>query len=80
VDGEARHDPSACQADRYIWVALSRGSLFEAPVQSSVDLPWLYDDWRNVLQVGNVDGVNGVDLVAFRYGVGVYVALAAPEP
>ncbi len=76
VDDDGYEDIVAYQTDGQIWVAFSTGTSFEDPVQCSVDLSWLDDDWRNVLQVGNVDGVNGVDLVAFKYGVGVYVATA----
>jgi hypothetical protein len=80
VDADGKQEIIAYQTVGHVWVAFSTGTSFDAPVQCSVDLSWLDDDVRNVLQVGNVDGVNGVDLVAFRYGVGVYVVLAVAEP
>lgn len=80
VDADGYEDIIAYQSDGHIWVAYSTGMSFEEPVQCSADLSWLQHDSRNTLQVGDVDGANGVDLVAFRYGVGVYVALSEPGP
>jgi len=76
VNGDGMDDIIAYQQNQRLYVGKSTGSSFEGPEPCELSLFWLDDDARNVLQLGNVDGVHGVDLGLFYYGYGIWVALS----
>lgn len=75
ADGKA--DIIAYQQNQRLYVGLSTGTSFAAPQPCQVNLFWLDDDARSTLQLGNIDGVRGVDLGLFNYGYGIWVAPAS---
>ncbi len=75
VNGDGMADIVAIHPTDGVYVGLSTGSAFGAPIQWSTEGGWMSDD-RSWVALGDVDGDGDDDLVNFRYSEGVFVALA----
>ncbi|NLG27661.1 MAG: hypothetical protein GX557_07095, partial [Chloroflexi bacterium] len=75
VDGDGRADIVGINPDKGVMVGLSTGSSFGRPTNWTTELIWI-GDLISPRKLGDVNGDGKADLVAFKSGEGVYVALS----